>query len=102
MERKSREHHIGDEEIDRPYIDAIKSLSINGDIIKKQKDLKIVYTPIHGTGIKLVPRVLKELGFENVHVVEEQAIVSGEFPSLRKPGVGEVKKKKISIQRQNG
>ncbi|MBP5370945.1 MAG: phospho-sugar mutase [Bacteroidales bacterium] len=82
---------LWDELIDRPYIDAIKSLSINGDIIKKQKDLKIVYTPIHGTGIKLVPRVLQELGFENVNVVEEQAIVSGEFPSLRKPGVGEIK-----------
>ncbi len=82
---------LWDELIDRPYIDAIKSLSINGDIIKKQKDLKIVYTPIHGTGIKLVPRVLQELGFENVNVVEEQAVVSGEFPSLRKPGVGEIK-----------
>ncbi|MBQ3676277.1 MAG: phospho-sugar mutase [Bacteroidales bacterium] len=82
---------LWDELIDRPYINAIKSLSINGDIIKKQKDLKIVYTPIHGTGIKLVPRVLQELGFENVNVVEEQAVVSGEFPSLRKPGVGEIK-----------
>lgn len=82
---------LWDELIDRPYIDAIKGLSINGDIIKKQKDLKIVYTPIHGTGIKLVPRVLNELGFENVNVVEEQAVVSGEFPSLRKPGVGEIK-----------
>ena len=82
---------LWDELIDRPFIDAIKSLSINGDIIKKQKDLKIVYTPIHGTGIKLVPRVLQELGFENVNVVEEQAVVSGEFPSLRKPGVGEIK-----------
>ena len=82
---------LWDELIDRPYIDTIKSLSINGDIIKKQKDLKIVYTPIHGTGIKLVPRVLQELGFENVNVVEEQAVVSGEFPSLRKPGVGEIK-----------
>jgi phosphoglucomutase len=89
---------LWDEEIDRPYIDAIKSLSINGDIIKKQKDLKIVYTPIHGTGIKLVPRVLKELGFENVHVVEEQAIVSGEFPSLRKPGVGEVKEEDFNSE----
>lgn len=82
---------LWDELIDRPYIDAIKSLSINGDIIKKQKDLKIVYTSIHGTGIKLVPRVLEELGFENVNVVEEQALVSGEFPSLRKPGCGEIK-----------
>lgn len=82
---------LWDELIDRPYIDAIKSLSINGDIIKKQKDLKIVYTSIHGTGIKLVPRVLQELGFENVNVIEEQAVVSGEFPSLRKPGVGEIK-----------
>lgn len=89
---------LWDELIDRPYIDAIKGLSINGDIIKKQKDLKIVYTPIHGTGIKLVPRVLNELGFENVNVVEEQAVVSGEFPSLRKPGVGEIKEEDFETE----
>lgn len=81
---------LWDEEIDAPYIQAVKSLSLNADIIEKQKDLKIVYTPIHGTGIKLVPRVLQEFGFANVHIVEEQAVVSGEFPTLRKPGVAAI------------
>lgn len=79
------------EEIDRPYIDAIKTLSLNGEAIKNQHNLNIVYTSIHGTGIKLVPRVLQELGFTNVHVVEEQANVSGEFPSLLAQGVAPIK-----------
>ncbi|MFO7868887.1 MAG: phospho-sugar mutase [Bacteroidales bacterium] len=74
---------LWDEEIDKPYIDAIKGLSLAPDIIQKQHDLKIVFSPLHGTGITLVPRVLKEYGFTNVHVVKEQAVISGEFPSLR-------------------
>lgn len=81
---------LWDEEIDKPYIDAIKGLSLQPEIIQKQKDLKIVYTSIHGTGIKLVPRVLKEFGFTNVHIVEEQAEISGEFPTLRKSGVAAI------------
>ncbi|MDR0941635.1 MAG: phospho-sugar mutase [Bacteroidales bacterium] len=79
------------EEIDRPYIDAIKSLSLNKEAVQKHNNLKIVYTSIHGTGIKLVPRVLAEMGFTNVHIVQEQAEVSGEFPSLRAPGVAPIK-----------
>jgi len=82
---------IWDEEIDAPYIKAIKGLSLASDVIQKQKDLKIVYTPLHGTGLTLVPRVLKEFGFENVTVVEEQAEISGEFPSLRDPKVAPFK-----------
>ena len=82
---------LWDEEIDKPYIDAIKGLSLANDIIAKQHDLKIVFTPLHGTGITLVPRVLKEFGFTNVHIVQEQAVISGEFPSLRKPGTQAIK-----------
>lgn len=82
---------LWDEEIDAPYIAAIKTLSLASDIIKKQHDIKIVYTPLHGTGVVLVPRVLKEFGFTNVHLVEEQAVISGEFPSLRKPGTAPIK-----------
>ncbi len=87
------EHNIilWDEEVDKPYVEAIKGLSLQPEIIQKQKDLKIVYTSIHGTGITLVPRVLKEFGFTNVHIVEEQAEISGEFPSLRKPGTSAVR-----------
>ncbi len=82
---------IWDEIIDAPYLKSIKGLSLNPEIIQKQKDLKIVYTPLHGTGSTLVPRILKDYGFENVHIVEEQAVISGEFPSLRDPKVAPFK-----------
>jgi phosphoglucomutase len=61
------------EDVDAKYLEAIKGLSLSQDIIRKQKDLKIVYSPIHGTGITLVPDILKMFGFENVQVVEEQS-----------------------------
>jgi phosphoglucomutase len=72
-------------EVDQAYIRMVKSLSIYPEIIKQQKDLRIVYTPIHGTGIKMVPQVLKEYGFENVHIVEEQATPDGNFPTVVYP-----------------
>ncbi|MCL2327196.1 MAG: phospho-sugar mutase [Bacteroidetes bacterium] len=86
------------EEIDRPYLDAIKTLWLNSDAVQKHKNLKIVYTSIHGTGIKLVPRVLQEMGFTNVHIVEEQAEVSGEFPSLLAPGVAPIKEENFKSE----
>ncbi len=66
-------------EMDEAYIEMVKSLSVYPEVIEKQHDLKIVYTPIHGTGITLVPQVLKRFGFTNVHIVEEQSNISGEF-----------------------
>lgn len=72
-------------DIDAEYIKMVKGLSVYPEIIQQQKDLKIVYTPIHGTGIKMVPPVLKEYGFENVHIVEEQAIPNGNFPTVVYP-----------------
>ena len=63
----------------------VKSLSVYPEVIASQKDLKIVYTPIHGTGITLVPRVLSEFGFTNVTVVEEQANPDGNFPTVGYP-----------------
>ncbi|MEO6070293.1 MAG: phospho-sugar mutase [Chitinophagaceae bacterium] len=72
-------------DIDAAYINMVKGLSVNPEAIKKEKDLKIVYTPIHGTGIKLVPTVLKEFGFQNVHIVEEQATPDGNFPTVVYP-----------------
>lgn len=74
-----------DEEIDAPYIERIKSNAVNPDVIKRQADLNIVYTPIHGTGITLVPRALDALGFTNVHIVEEQATPDGNFPTVKSP-----------------
>lgn len=73
------------EEFDNIYLEKVKSLSINSDCIKKQKDLKIVYTPLHGTGISLVPKALKAYGFENVVCVEEQSIPDGNFPTCVSP-----------------
>jgi len=73
------------EDIDKPYIDAIKTISLSPDAIKRNSDLKIVYTPIHGTGVKLVPRALKEFGFKNIIPVPEQNVVSGDFPTVISP-----------------
>lgn len=73
------------EEIDKVYLDLVHSISIDPDVIKKQKDLKIVYTPLHGTGMKLIPRSLKLWGFENVHCVKEQMVKSGDFPTVVSP-----------------
>ena len=55
------------EDIDKIYLDEIKKLSIDPEVIKRQHDLKIVYTPLHGTGMMLIPRCLKDWGFDNVH-----------------------------------
>lgn len=76
--------YIG-EEMDVDYLQKITSLSVSPDAIKRQKDLKIVYSPIHGTGITLVPKALEMFGFENVIIVEEQAIPDGNFPTVVYP-----------------
>ncbi len=73
------------EKIDRIYLDLIKTISIDPEVIKRQKDLKIVYTPLHGTGMTMIPRSLKHWGFENVHCVEEQMKRSGDFPTVVSP-----------------
>ena len=73
------------EEADNAYLDYIQTLSISKDAIKRQADLKIVYSPIHGTGITLVPKILERFGFTNVHVVEAQATPDGNFPTVVYP-----------------
>jgi phosphoglucomutase len=72
-------------EIDRAYLDRVLALSLSPDAIKRQKDLKIVYTPLHGCGRKLVPDILALFGFENIHMVKEQAIADGNFPTVHSP-----------------
>ncbi len=72
-------------EMDADYIKMVKGLSVYPDMIARQHDLKIVYTPIHGTGITLVPEVLKAFGFTNITIVEEQAIPDGNFPTVAYP-----------------
>jgi phosphoglucomutase len=86
-------------EIDDAYLKMVKGLSVYPEIISKQKDLKIVYTPIHGSGIKLVPPALKEYGFENVHIVEEQAKPDGNFPTVAYPNPEERETMSIGLQK---
>ena len=73
------------EEIDAPYIEDLTKLSLSPEAIARHKDMKIVYTPIHGTGVKLVPRALAAYGFTNIIHVPEQDVVSGDFPTVISP-----------------
>ena len=86
-------------DIDNAYMEMVKSLSVYPEVIAKQKDLKIVYTPIHGTGIKLVPEVLKRFGFTNVNIVEEQAIPDGNFPTVVYPNPEESEAMSIGLKK---
>ncbi len=81
---KSKIQLIG-EDIDKAFLDAIKTLSLDPEVIKRHADLKIVYTPIHGTGVKLVPASLKNYGFTNIIHVPEQDVTSGDFPTVVSP-----------------
>ncbi len=72
-------------EMDDAYLGMVKGLSVYPDVIARQHDLRIVYTPIHGTGITLVPQILKNFGFSNVTIVEEQATPDGNFPTVAYP-----------------
>jgi phosphoglucomutase len=72
-------------EMDEAYINMVKGLSVYPEVIQAQHDLSIVYTPIHGTGITLVPEVLSRFGFTNVHIVEAQATPDGNFPTVGYP-----------------
>lgn len=81
---KSKIQIIG-KEIDDAFLAAIKGLSLSPDAIKRHHDLKIVYTPIHGTGVKLIPESLRNYGFTNIIHVPEQDIPSGDFPTVDSP-----------------
>lgn len=74
-----------DERFDEIYIDKILGLSLSSELIKKHKDLRFVYTPIHGTGGQIIPRLFKKAGFNNIDCVEEQMIVDGNFPTVVSP-----------------
>ncbi|TMI98156.1 MAG: phospho-sugar mutase [Bacteroidetes bacterium] len=86
-------------EMDEEYIEMVKSLSVYPEVIEKQHDLKIVYTPIHGTGITLVPLVLKRFGFTNVHIVEEQSNINGDFPTVVYPNPEESEAMSIGMKK---
>lgn len=86
-------------DIDDAYISMVKGLSVYPEMIAKQHDLKIVYTPIHGTGITLVPEVLKQFGFTNVHIVTEQSTPDGNFPTVVYPNPEEKETMSIGLQK---
>lgn len=88
------------EEFDALYINANKALSIHPEAVAAQKDLKIVFSPIHGTGITIVPQMLAAWGFENVHVVQEQAHPDGNFPTVVYPNPEE--EEAMSIAKKRG
>ncbi len=91
--------HLLGEEMDKAYISMVKGLSVYPDVIQRQNDLKIVYTPIHGTGFKMVPQVLKEFGFTNVHVVEEQMNPDGNFPTVVYPNPEESEAMSLGLKK---
>lgn len=88
-----------EESIDNRYLEEIKKLILNSEVIKEQgKNLKIVYTPLHGTGATLVPRLLKEIGLKNVYVVPEQEKPNGDFPTVNYPNPEDPKAFKLALE----
>jgi phosphoglucomutase len=86
-------------EMDEAYISMVSDLSVYPEIIERQHNLCIVYTPIHGTGIKLVPEVLQRFGFSNVHVVDEQATPDGNFPTVLYPNPEEKETMSLGLKK---
>ncbi|MCL6524731.1 MAG: phospho-sugar mutase [Thermoflavifilum sp.] len=91
--------HLIGEDIDRAYLDMVKSLSIFPEVARQQHNMKIVYTPIHGSGIKLVPQALAQLGFNSVHIVEQQAQPDGNFPTVLYPNPEEPEAMSLGLQK---
>ncbi len=87
------------ENLDSKYIARLKGLSISPEIIARQKDLKIVFSSIHGTGITLAPRILKEFGFQNVHTVKEQDTPDGNFPTVVYPNPEETEAMTLALKK---
>ncbi len=86
------------EEFDQKYMNMIETQMLSTDEIKSHKDIKIVYTPIHGTGIKIVPQMLSKMGFNNLYVVEKQSIPSGDFPTVDSPNPEEPAAMSMAIE----
>ena len=91
--------HIIGKEIDELFIEAISRVSLDRESINKHHDLGIVYTPIHGTGVRIVPQTLMRFGFTNIINVEEQDIVDGNFPTVRSPNPEEADALKMAIEK---
>lgn len=87
------------EDIDLKFIEKIKTLTLSPNAIRNHKDMKIVYTPIHGTGVSIIPRTLKEFGFENIINVPEQDVVSGDFPTVVSPNPEEPAALELAVKK---
>ncbi|MBP5327404.1 MAG: phospho-sugar mutase [Bacteroidales bacterium] len=90
--------HIVGSEVDEAFMQQIEKNVLHPECIKAQHDLKIVYTPLHGTGIKLIPTMLQRLGFTNVNVVKEQAVPDGNFPTTPSPNPEEHAAMKMAVE----
>lgn len=99
FEGKKENIEIIGKEIDEIYLNKIKNLSLSPDIIKKNSNIKIVYTPLHGAGSSLVPQSLKKFGFTNVTIVEEQNIIDGNFPTIKSPNPEEPSALAMAIEK---
>ena len=86
------------EDVDKVYLERVEKNALNPELIKKHHDVKIVYTPLHGTGITLIPRMLKQLGFTNVNIVEAQAVPDGNFPTTPSPNPEEHAAMKMAVE----
>lgn len=91
--------HIIGEEVDNAYLSEIAKLAINPKAVKKAQNLKIVYTPLHGTGITMVPRALEQLGFHDIILVDEQAIPDGNFPTVKSPNPEEKSALELALKK---
>ena len=91
--------HIIGSDLDNAYLEMAANLSVYPEIIKSQNDLKIVYTPIHGSGIKLVPALLQKIGFTNIHIVPEQAEPDGNFPTVGYPNPEEAETMSLGLKK---
>ena len=87
------------EEFDKLYLAAIKELSLSPEAVAKHNDMKIVYTPLHGAGVKLVPQSLRNFGFNNIICVDEQMVLDGNFPTVASPNPEERKTMAMAIER---
>jgi phosphoglucomutase len=91
--------HVLDETIDKEYIQDLLTISLSKEAIQRHKAIKIVYTPIHGTGVTLIPAALKALGFTNIISVPEQDVVSGDFPTVKSPNPEEAAALKMAVEK---
>lgn len=90
-------HTLG-KDMDEAYLQMLEKISLNPDINKKYNDLKIVFTPLHGTGITLVPEILRRYGFKNIHIVKEQSVADGNFPTVIYPNPEEAEALSMALK----